>query len=111
MAGFCSLSTPCQKNFHFPLTDPGGEPIRNQGLTQKGNPQPYGWGFGDKAPGDDLLLHGLSHTTIGACAFHFRVRDGIGWFHAAIITRERVEGRWLPSKKEVALTLSLGLGT
>ncbi|WP_454261183.1 hypothetical protein, partial [Pseudoxanthomonas mexicana] len=33
---FCSLSTPCQKNFHFALTDPGGEPIRNQGLTQKG---------------------------------------------------------------------------
>ena len=34
------------------------------------------------------------HTTIGACAFHFRVRDGIGWFHAAMFTRERVEGRW-----------------
>ena len=33
------------------------------------------------------------HTTIGAYAFHFRVRNGIGWFHAAIITRERVEGR------------------
>ena len=35
----------------------------------------------------------LMHTTIGACAFHFRVRDGIGWFHTAIVTRERVEGR------------------
>ncbi|WP_228114659.1 hypothetical protein, partial [Stenotrophomonas sp. MYb238] len=23
-------------------------------------------GFGDKNPGDDLLSHGLSHTTIGA---------------------------------------------
>ncbi|WP_219628108.1 hypothetical protein, partial [Stenotrophomonas maltophilia] len=23
-------------------------------------------------PGDDLLSHGLSHTTIGAAAFHFR---------------------------------------
>ena len=33
------------------------------------------------------------HTTIGVCAFHFRVRNGIGWDHAAIITRERVEGR------------------
>ena len=33
------------------------------------------------------------HTTIGAYAFHFRVRDGIGWFHAAMFTRERVEGR------------------
>ena len=51
---------------------------------------PAFWG---KAPGDDLLLHGLSHTTIGAVAFHFRVRDGIGWFHNAMVTRERVEGR------------------
>jgi len=33
------------------------------------------------------------HTTIGAAAFHFRVRDGIGWCHSAMITRERVEGR------------------
>ena len=49
--------------------------------------------FWGKAPGDDLLLHGLSHTTIGAVAFHFRVRDGIGWFHNAMFTRERVEGR------------------
>ena len=31
------------------------------------------------------------HTTIGAAAFHFRVRDGIGWFHNAIAARERVE--------------------
>ena len=35
------------------------------------------------------------HTTIGAFAFHFRVRNGIGWFHKAIVTRERVEGRRL----------------
>jgi hypothetical protein len=42
----------------------------------------------DKAPGGDLLSHGLSHTTIGACAFHFRVRDGIGWYHAAVSARE-----------------------
>ena len=44
----------------------------------------------DEAPGDDLLLHGLSHTTIGATAFHFRVRDGIGWDHSANVTRELV---------------------
>lgn len=40
---------------------------------------------------DDLLLHGLSHTTIGAIAFHFRVRDGIGWFHNAMFTEQGVE--------------------
>ena len=28
------------------------------------------------------------HTTIGACAFHFRVRDGIGWYHTAMAARE-----------------------
>src|SRR5690606_21015640 len=52
-----------------------------------------GRGFWGKAPGDDLLLHGLGHTTIGAAAFHFRVRDGIGWFHSAMVAREGVEGR------------------
>ncbi len=104
MAGFCSLSTPCQKNFHFPLTDPGGEPIRNQGLTQKGNPRPCGTGVWDKAPGDDLLLHGLSHTTIGAAAFHFRVRDGNGWDHSANFTRERVGAS--PSRERIKAPIS-----
>ena len=28
-------------------------------------------------------------TTIGAAAFHFRVRDGNGWFHRAMVTRTR----------------------
>lgn len=28
-------------------------------------------------------------TTIGAAAFHFRVRDGNGWCHRAMITRGR----------------------
>ncbi len=40
-------------------------------------------------PGDDLLLHGLSHTTIGAGAFHFRVRYGIGWDHTAMVARTK----------------------
>ena len=62
------------------------------GFTKK-KAIPFGMAFWGKAPGDDLLLHGLSHTTIGAVAFHFRVRDGIGWFHNAMVTRERVEGR------------------
>lgn len=53
-------------------------------------PSPVGLRVWGKAPGDDLLSHGLSHTTIGAAAFHFRVRDGIGWFHSANFTRETV---------------------
>jgi hypothetical protein len=40
---------------------------------------------------DDLLLHGWSHTTIGAAAFHFRVRDGIGWFHSAMVAEQACE--------------------
>ena len=68
----------------------------------KANASPFGKASWDKAPGDDLLLHGLSHTTIGAAAFHFRVRDGIGWGHSAKVARERVR---------VALSRGLGMGT
>jgi len=32
-------------------------------------------------------------TTIGAAAFHFRVRDGNGWFHRAMVTRGAPEAR------------------
>ena len=38
-------------------------------------------------PGDDLLSHVLRRSTIGAGAFHGRVRDGIGCSHSAIATR------------------------
>ena len=57
-------------------------------LHKKENPVAQATGFSGINPGDDLLSHGLSHTTIGAAAFHFRVRDGIGWFHSANFTRE-----------------------
>ena len=53
-------------------------------------PPRLGAAFFFKAPGSDLLSHGLSHTTIGAGAFHCRVRDGIGWDHAAVSAREAV---------------------
>ena len=59
-------------------------------LQKKENPVAQATGFSGVNPGDDLLSHGLSHTTIGAAAFHFRVRDGIGWFHSANFTREAV---------------------
>lgn len=64
--------------------------IKNMVLTQKANPRSVGCGDFSKNPGDDLLSQGLSLTTIGAATFHFRVRDGIGWFHSAIFTRETV---------------------
>jgi len=34
-------------------------------------------------------------TTIGAAAFHFRVRDGNGWFHRAMVTRGGAVGELL----------------
>ena len=46
-----------------------------------------------KVLGDDLLSHGLGHTTIGAGAFHFRVRDGIGWDHTAVVAKDKGEPR------------------
>ncbi len=63
---------------------------REINFAQKETLSPIGLRVSGKAPGDDLLSHGLSHTTIGAAAFHFRVRDGIGWFHSANFTRETV---------------------
>ena len=39
-------------------------------------------------PGDDLLFHCLSSSTIGAGWFHGRVRDGIGWDTTAMVTRQ-----------------------
>ena len=38
-------------------------------------------------PGDDLLFHCLSNSTIGAVRFHGRVRDGIGWVTDAMTTK------------------------
>ena len=38
-------------------------------------------------PGSDLLSHVLRRSTIGAEAFHGRVRNGIGCSHLAITTR------------------------
>ena len=65
--------------------------INSHQAPQSKRPPRWGVAFFFVAPGSDLLSHGLSHTTIGACAFHCRVRDGIGWDHAAISAREAVE--------------------
>jgi hypothetical protein len=31
---------------------------------------------------------GNPHTTIGDVTFHFRVRDGVGWFHYSMVARQ-----------------------
>src|SRR5262245_39745951 len=43
-------------------------------------------------PGDDLLSRVLRRSTIGAGAFHGRVRDGIGCSRSANITRPAKDG-------------------
>ena len=53
---------------------------------------------------------GRPHTTIGAERFHFRVRNGIGWFPLAIAARKTglgIERYQLPSKKVLARQLPL----
>ena len=68
-----------------------------------------------KEPGPDFSGPGIylattySHktyrlTTIGAAAFHFRVRNGTGWFHHALVTRGQFQGKTL-----AASHLELGL--
>ena len=53
-------------------------------------PQSDDYRGSDLKPGSDLLSHGNSHTIIGAKQFHFRVRDGIGWFPLANAARQTV---------------------
>jgi hypothetical protein len=43
--------------------------------------------------GNDLLSRVLRRSTIGAGAFHGRVRNGIGCSHPAIVTRSAKGGK------------------
>ena len=58
----------------------GGDVINVNGFLVRG-PQA-------SMPGDDLLFHRLSDSTIGAVWFHGRVRDGIGWVTDAMATKQ-----------------------
>lgn len=88
MAGLSALSTTCLRNLKLFVKLLLQVQVKTRCLQKKENPAAQAAGFSGVNPGDDLLSHGLSHTTIGAAAFHFRVRDGIGWFHSANFTRE-----------------------
>jgi hypothetical protein len=56
-------------------------------------------------PGDDLLFHCLSNSTIGAVWFHGRVRYGIGWVTDAMATK--LWGRRVECSRNRALTVLL----
>jgi hypothetical protein len=88
MSGFSNLSTTCEANLKFFLKLLLQVHQKACACKKRKTPLHEQRGFRGINPGDDLLSHGLSHTTIGAAAFHFRVRDGIGWFHSANFTRE-----------------------
>src|SRR5262249_46624919 len=53
--------------------------VRGEGIAMRASPL--------GRPGNDLLSRVLRRSTIGAGAFHGRVRNGIGCSHPAIITR------------------------
>lgn len=90
MSGFSNLSTTCDVVLKLYSKLLLQVLMEAKCLHKKQTPAARATGVWDKNPGDDLLSHGLGHTTIGAAAFHFRVRDGIGWFHSANFTRETV---------------------
>ena len=50
-----------------------------QGLT---------WAFDVKSLAIPYFRMAKCHTIIGAKRFHFRVRDGIGWFTLAMVTKQ-----------------------
>src|SRR3984893_14751888 len=71
-------------------SNPRGRRVR---LAEKREPRPA---FADR--GSLTLAMSYSRTTyrcttIGAAAFHFRVRNGNGWDHCAMITRRLVKPR------------------
>src|SRR4051812_37082033 len=72
-----------------PCLAPAGDSIPpRSGGCQRKTPATLLAGASCLDPGSDLLSHGSCHTIIGAERFHFRVRNGIGWFPLAIAARE-----------------------
>ena len=56
-------------------------------MSEKPVPERNGF-FGIKILAVSYSHMGRPHTTIGAERFHFRVRNGIGWFPFAIAARK-----------------------
>ncbi len=51
------------------------------------------------------------HTTIGAGSFHFRVREGIGWYQTAMAARETLESRCVARTRRCDLGCERKFGT
>ena len=59
-----------------------------RGHTNDKSPDSFESGLSNKILAVSYSHMGRPHTTIGAERFHFRVRDGIGWFPLAIAARQ-----------------------
>ena len=60
------------------------------GQPKRRNPDPcLDRGIGDRSLAVTYFHMGRPHTIIGAGAFHYRVREGIGWYHAAMAARRK----------------------
>ena len=77
--------------------------------------------MGKKEPDSNCLEPGIylattySHrtyrpTTIGAASFHFRVRNGTGWFQRALVTRTRASSRLEARVLRTFVYLKLDIG-
>ena len=62
--------------------------LREGSGASKKKPRPLGPGFWNKSLAIPYFRMANCHTIIGAKRFHFRVRDGIGWFTLAMVTKQ-----------------------
>ena len=69
------------------VTYPVHEPFAFQAARQK-KTQAFSPGFSIKSLAIPYFRMANCHTIIGAKRFHFRVRDGIGWFTLAMVTKQ-----------------------
>ncbi len=68
-----------------------GEGQNNSSMTYKRKtPDEKHQGFNIRSLAVTYFHMGRPHTIIGAKRFHFRVRDGIGWFTLAMAARQIV---------------------
>ena len=71
-------------------------------------PHPLGWGFFIRMGSLAMTYShmGRPHTTIGAKTFHFWVRNGVRWFHLAMVAKQK---RWMKINQSYNQSTSLNL--
>ena len=65
-------------------------------------------GLGSKSLAIPYFRMANCHTIIGAKRFHFRVRDGIGWFTFAMVTKQTGGAGFLPTRYTQPYRLGVG---